>query len=145
MATDTQKRLAQAAFQGFQSPNTTSVPDELFDNLLPILAGAELKVLLYIIRRTFGFKKGSDRISKSQLEHGIKKADGRILDGGTGLSRRAIRLAIDSLVARNILIKLPNISPERGHEATEYALNIANTPPGVKSTPGVGYSTQALG
>jgi hypothetical protein len=129
----------QSKFQGFQSPNTTPVPDELFDKLLPILSGAELKVLLYVIRRTFGFKKGSDRISKSQLEHGITKSDGSTLDGGTGLSRRAIRLAIDSLVARNILIKLHNKSPERGHEATEYALNIANTPPGVKSTQGVGY------
>jgi hypothetical protein len=139
MDTHTQKRLAQAAFQGFQSPNTTPVPDELFDNLLPLLSGAELKVLLYVIRRTFGFKKGSDRISKSQLENGIKKADGSILDGGTGLSRRAIRLAIDSLVGRNVLIKLHNKSPERGHEATEYALNISNTPPWVKSTQGVGY------
>jgi hypothetical protein len=134
MTTDT-----QAAFQGFQSPNTTPVPDELFDKLLPILSGAELKILLYVIRRTFGFKKGSDRISKSQLEHGITKSDGSTLDGGTGLSRRAIRLAIDSLVGRNILIKLHNKSPERGHEATEYALNIANTPPGVKSTQGVWY------
>jgi hypothetical protein len=29
------------------------VPDQLFDELLVELSGAELKVLLYIIRRTF--------------------------------------------------------------------------------------------
>ena len=47
-------------FQGFTSPNYTQVPDDLFDVLLPQLVGAELKTLLYIIRRTFGFKKSSD-------------------------------------------------------------------------------------
>jgi len=54
-------------FQGFRSPNYTQVPDELFDELMSTLSGAELKVLLYIIRRTFGFKKGSDTISLSQM------------------------------------------------------------------------------
>src|SRR5205085_7796297 len=90
-------------FRGFRSPNYTMVPDELFDELLVDLSGAELKVLLYVIRRTFGFKKGSDRISKAQLEKGIQRSDGTILDRGTGLSRRAIRLAVDSLVERNVL------------------------------------------
>ena len=43
-----------AAFEGFSSPNYTQVPDELFDILMPSLTDAELRVLLYIIRRTFG-------------------------------------------------------------------------------------------
>jgi hypothetical protein len=46
-----------AAFQGYSTPSYTMVPDELFDEHLPFLSGAELKVLLYIIRRTFGFKR----------------------------------------------------------------------------------------
>src|SRR5687767_13626524 len=91
------------AFQGFQSPHYTTVPDELFDELLAELSGAELKVLLYVVRRTFGFKKGSDRISKAQLERGISSSDGTVRDRGTGLSRRAIRLAVDSLVRRHVL------------------------------------------
>ena len=44
-------------FSGFVCPTTTPVPDQLFDELLHRLSGAELKVLLYIVRRTFGFKK----------------------------------------------------------------------------------------
>jgi phage replication O-like protein O len=116
------------------------VPDELFDELLADLSGAELKVLLYIIRRTFGFKKGSDRISKAQLEKGIQRADGTILDRGTGLSRRAIRLAVDSLIDQGILLKYSYESAERGFEATEYALHMATN----GSTPWV-HSTQALG
>lgn len=54
-------------FSGFVFPTTTPVPDQLFDELLPRLSGAELKVLMYIIRRTFGFKKQSDDISLAQL------------------------------------------------------------------------------
>ena len=92
-------------FQGFRSPNYTQVPDEFFDELLSLLSFGELKVLLYVMRRTFGFKKGSDRISKSQLETGITRTNGQVLDRGTGLSRRAIRLAVQSLIKKNILLK----------------------------------------
>src|SRR6266511_1327678 len=130
------EHVPKIRFLGFRSPNYTQVPDELFDELLAELSGAELKVLLYIIRRTFGFKKGSDRISKAQLERGIQKRDGTVLDRGTGLSRRAIRLAVDSLVEQGILLKHSHESPEHGHEAAEYALNVqtANDHPGVLST-----------
>jgi hypothetical protein len=55
--------VQQLTFKGYSSPNYTPVPDELFDEQLPDLSGAELKLLLYIIRRTFGFKKESDNIS----------------------------------------------------------------------------------
>jgi phage replication O-like protein O len=124
-------------FPGFRSPTYTIVPDELFDELLADLSGAELKVLLYIIRRTFGFKKGSDRISKAQLERGIQRRDGTVLDRGTGLSRRAIRLAVDSLVEQNILLKHTHENPEGGYDTTEYALNVlgATSDHGVLSTP----------
>lgn len=44
-------------FQGFYVPNSTQVPDTLFDELMADLSGAELKVVLYVIRRTFGFKR----------------------------------------------------------------------------------------
>jgi len=44
-------------FEGFDTPNSTLVPDVVFDRLLTKLGEAELKALLYIIRRTFGFKK----------------------------------------------------------------------------------------
>jgi phage replication O-like protein O len=122
-------------FRGFRGPNYTPVPDELFDELLAELTGAELKVLLYVMRRTFGFKKGSDRISKSQLEAGITKQNGEVLDRGTGLSRRAVRIAIQNLVAKGILLKRSQFSDRRGFEATEYALNIIGQNPWVQSTP----------
>jgi hypothetical protein len=69
-------------FNGFIFPTTTPIPDQVFDELLHLLSGNELKVLLYICRRTFGFKKESDTISLNQMVNGITTRDGRVLDRG---------------------------------------------------------------
>src|SRR5258708_38372413 len=92
--------LSKPAFQGFRFPNTTPVPDELFDELLADLSGAELKVLLYICRRTFGFKKESDTISLTQIANGIVTREGKVLDKGTGLSKRHVQRALKRLEAK---------------------------------------------
>ena len=73
-------KAVQKHFKGYSKPNYTPVPDELFDEQLPDLSGAELKVLLYIIRRTFGFKKESDNISLNQMLHGITTKEDVVLD-----------------------------------------------------------------
>src|SRR6266516_5042669 len=91
-------------FKGFVSPRYTQVPDELFDDLMSHLSGAELKVLLYIIRRTFGFKKDSDNISLNQMLHGITTKEGEVLDRGTGLSKKTLLETIKSLVEKNLII-----------------------------------------
>src|SRR5215211_310663 len=115
-------------FKGYTSPNYTQVPDELFDEQLPHLSGAELKVLLYIMRRTFGFKKTSDDISLSQICEGITTRDGRVLDQGTGLSRSTAQLAIKGLVEKNLISATRRYSEARGHEATTYSLSLCSTP-----------------
>src|SRR5919199_5862205 len=91
-------------FKGYSKPNYTPVPDELFDEQLPDLSGAELKVLLYIIRRTFGFKKESDNISLSQLLKGITTKEGTLLDRGTGLSKKTLLETLNALEEKNIII-----------------------------------------
>src|SRR5215212_9787368 len=101
-------------FRGFQSPTYTIVPDELFDELLTQLSGAELKVLLYIIRRTFGFKRDADSISLSQMLHGITTRDGRILDRGVGLSKPTLLLALRSLEDKNVIVTERRRSADRG-------------------------------
>src|SRR5215216_1122198 len=112
-------------FRGFRSPNYTPVPDELFDELLVDLSGAELKALLYIIRRTFGFKRDKDNISLTQMLTGIRTHDGRVLDRGTGLSKKTLLQAINSLEEKNIIITERRRSIEKGDEPTAYRLNIA--------------------
>jgi hypothetical protein len=100
------------------------VPDEIFDQLLVELTGAELKVLLYIVRRTFGFKRESDTISLSQMLNGIATRDGRVLDRGVGLSKKTLLDALRSLAARRIILTQRRQSLEKGNEPTAYRLNV---------------------
>jgi Bacteriophage replication protein O len=111
-------------FTGFRSPNTTPIPDEVFDELLADLSGAEIKVLLYICRRTFGWKKDSDNISLNQMLHGITRKDGTQLDRGVGLSKPTLLRTIKSLTAKNIVLTEQRESREKGHEPTNYRLNV---------------------
>jgi Bacteriophage replication protein O len=115
-------------YKGFSNPNGTIVPDEVFDVLLPELTDAELRVLLYIIRRTFGFKRNSDDISLRQMVEGITTKDGRVLDRGAGLSKAGAAKALKGLVAKGIIVAKRNSSPERGNEPTTYALRFENEP-----------------
>jgi hypothetical protein len=116
-----------AGFRGYQTPNYTNVPDQLFDEHLAFLSGAELKVLLYIIRRTFGFKKDADSISISQMLGGIEKRDGSHLDHGVGLSKPTLLQALRSLVEKNLIGSERQRSAERGDEPTIYWLCIAGS------------------
>jgi Bacteriophage replication protein O len=120
------KKAAQQIlrFKGFLSPRYTQVPDELFDELMAYLSGAELKVLLYIIRRTFGFKKDSDHISLRQICSGIKTREGEVLDKGTGLSLSTVQIALKGLLEKNCVITERNRSKEKGDEPTTYSLNM---------------------
>ena len=113
---------SQLAFEGFASPNYTQVPDELFDQLLPVLSDAELRVLLYIIRRTFGFKRDSDAISLSQMVKGIITRDGQVLDTGTGLSKSTVARGLKGLRDKGVILATRNASKERGDQPTTYRL-----------------------
>ena len=113
-------------FTGFVFPTTTPIPDQVFDELLHLLSGNELKVLLYICRRTFGFKKESDTISLSQMVNGITTRDGRTLDRGTGLSKATVARCLNTLEERNIIRRIRQFSDERGDEPTTYALNMVS-------------------
>ncbi len=120
-------------FRGFSAPNFTPVPDELFDELLIELSGAELKALLYIIRRTFGFKKDSDNISLSQMLNGITTRDGQVFDRGSGLSKPTLLQALRSLQEKGIIETERQRSAEKGDQPTLYRLKFATDPRGQKN------------
>ena len=84
-------------FIGFSLPTYTQVPDELFDILLPDLTEAELKVLLYIIRRTLGSKKEWEQITIKEI--GEKCGKGKM----------SILRAIKSLKQKNYI----NVTEQR--------------------------------
>src|SRR4051812_45250735 len=124
-------------YQGFSTPNGTIVPDDVFDVLAPRLSEAELRVLLYIVRRTFGFKKESDDISLKQLVEGIRTRDGRTLDLGSGLSKSAAARGVKGLVDKGVITTTRNRSAEKGDEPTTYALRWRGDPVFSKETRGV--------
>jgi hypothetical protein len=103
-------------YEGFSSPNGTIVPDDVFDVLAPRLKESELRVLLYIVRRTFGFGKNADAISLSQMTDGITTRDGRIIDHGTGMSKRAVIQGVKGLATKGI-IEVDRKKASRGHNA----------------------------
>jgi hypothetical protein len=117
----------QATFPGFRFPTTTPVPDEVFDVLMPQMSGAELKVLLYICRRTFGFKKASDSISLHQIAQGITTRDGRVLDGGTGICKRHVQRALKVLEKKNIIQVTRKVDETGLYEVNTYSLNMLDT------------------
>lgn len=111
-------------FIGFIAPQYTQVPDELFDELLATLSGPETKVLLYLIRRTFGFKRDSDAISLNQMLRGLKARDGRQLDRGVGLSKPTIVKALKSLEQNSIILTRRARQPDGAYASNTYALNV---------------------
>lgn len=108
-------------FLGFAKPNTTPTPDEIFDRFLTRLSHAELKVLLYITRRTFGFKKSADHISIKQISEGIVTKKGHRLDHGAGLNRRTVIRAVQSLEEKGLV----TVSRERTEDGYNH-VNVYN-------------------
>ena len=123
-------------FEGFDAPQYTQVPDALFDVLLPELTESELKVLLYIIRRTFGFKKNSDTISLKQMVEGIRTRDGRQLDRGAGISKTSAVRGVNGLTDKGIIVVLRNRSVAKGDEPTTYQLRFKGDPVSKSDTRG---------
>jgi hypothetical protein len=116
-------------FEGIESPNGTIFPDALLDQVMPFLSPTEWKVCSYVVRRTFGWKKSSDRISLEQICHGIVRRDGSRLDHGTQLDRKTAIKALRALEAKGVLVAQRNYSDARGFEATTYGLRFRGQPP----------------
>ena len=128
--------MIEFLFEGFEPANTTPVPDVFFDVLLPLLSGAETKVLLYIIRRTLGFKKTTDAISLTQFEKGIVTHDGKVLDEGCGLNRETISKALKSLESRGCITSQKRLIGNN-HDVTVYSIRFKSDAGVVgKSDPG---------
>ncbi len=110
-------------FEGFDQPTYTQVPDQFFDVLMTKLSEAELRVLLYIMRHTFGYKKDADPISFNQFLHGIVRKDGTVVDEGSGLkSPTHLSKALKSLEEKGIVEVRRSEDRHRNKQTTIYAL-----------------------
>lgn len=93
--------MTDRTFQGFGTPeeNWSKLPHTLIAALSLIETVSELKVILYILRHTWGYHETEKRISLDEFANGRKRRGGERLDDGTGLSipsiRNGIKRAID--------------------------------------------------
>lgn len=114
-------------FSGFNAPQYTQIPDIVFDELMHILSGAEFKILMYILRRTFGFKKNHDSISYDQIINGIVKRDGERLDYGAGVkSRASVSKSLKRLEELNIIV-IQRASKDGVKDVNVYAPNMGGS------------------
>lgn len=75
-----------------------------------ILSPTEQKVLDYILRHTWGFKKIADAISINQFLNGITSREGKVIDRGTGIKcDKTIRRALKGLVAKGFIERIEQI------------------------------------
>ena len=75
---------------GFEAPNHTQVPNDLFDVYLPQLKAAELRVLLTVIRQTIGFHRKKRRMSVTFLAGATGLSGEEVADAATSLLRRGL-------------------------------------------------------
>ena len=96
-------------FQGFDAPrqNWFRMPNEWIDMCAEINSLAEIKVVQYIMRHTWGHQEYGikKRISLDEFMNGRLRKDGGRLDKGTGLSKPSVIAGIRSAVERGFLVE----------------------------------------
>lgn len=118
-----QKLLKFPGFPSEPKENYWRYP-KIINGFWHTLTGSEQKVLDYILRHTWGFKKNSDFISREQFENGVKKKDGFWLDRGTGLSQPSIGRALKGLEKKGFIIRI-----RKGKkQINEYVLKLVENP-----------------
>jgi len=116
---------------------TTPLPDEIYDVWAPRLGAAELKVLLYIVRRTLGFRKRADAISLTQFVRGVTTRDGRVLDHGCGVRNRSnLVRALRNLEAIGLITASRSDTAAGDSDVTTYALRWEGDVADCTATPG---------
>ena len=103
-----------------KKPNYTVVPNEVMDQHMTSMTGAELKVLLVIIRDTYGWHRDTKPISLSDM---AKK---------TGLSSGTCSDAVAALVAKRLINKCRKSLDDGGHAASVYEPAFDATPSSVE-------------
>lgn len=111
------------AFPGFYEPqsNYSKLPHQLINALVEINSIAELKVVLYILRHTWGFRDTHKRITLDEFMHGRKRKDGTRIDNGTGLSVNSVRKGIAEAEAHGFIV-IDTDETDKARWKTAYSL-----------------------
>jgi hypothetical protein len=127
-------------FDGFPTPtkNFFSMPNAITDIIAKITNMAELKVIIYVIRHSWGFHEyGKPKaISVDEFMNGRRYANGTRMDNGTGMSNHSVIDGLKKAVEHGYLICEID-SSDLARVKKSYSLKMAgdNTAPGEESSP----------
>jgi hypothetical protein len=123
--------VAPAMFPGYSTARRVRLPLVVVDMLLAELSGAELKVLLYVLRHTFALGVPDEVIPMARM---VKN---------TGLSLRHTRLAVSGLAARGLVLVQHRQDRERGKLPSQFGVRVLGEPAPFSSvTAGQGSPTR---
>lgn len=109
----------------FAEPNTTQTPNEFFDFYMVGLTDDELRVTLYVIRHTLGYKKEWDRLAIAQFKDGVTNKAGKQVDWGCGIMGKNLDTTISRIKrALNSAAKKGVIEIIDSPEGKKYRANI---------------------
>src|SRR5215217_6671 len=84
----------QPQFPGFERPqqNWFKLPSAWTDMTAKVTSLAELKLVEYVLKHTWGYQEYGlkKKISIDEFMHGRKRKDGTTIDQGTGLSKQSV-------------------------------------------------------
>lgn len=128
-------------FPGF---NTTfkgysQLPNDWLDEITSQIDNvAELKIVLYVYRHTWGFQKKSDnpdepakhdeikKLTTDEFMHGRKKSDGTRMDRGTGLSKHSVIDGTRNAIKHGYILEEVD-DRDKGRVIKSYALKMLKT------------------
>lgn len=134
MDDETTEAPTKKQFEGFrkidkESKNFYGIPNEWTDIMAEIDNLAELKIIEYIMRHTWGFKEHDTLkcITTDEFAHGRKRKDGTRMDKGTGLGTTGVKQGITKAVEHGYVICETDES-DKGRIKKHYGLKMLPTP-----------------
>ncbi len=128
---DTDTVHTTTAFSGFDQPeaNWFRMPNNWTDITAQIDNIAELKIVEYVLRHTWGYREFNIKkhITVDEFMRGRKRKDGERLDQGTGLSERSVYNGLAKAVEHGFIEEAVDDS-DRARVKKYYSLNMKPEP-----------------
>src|SRR5437588_7345996 len=147
------KTLSDPIYAGFSKPeaNFFRLPNEWTDITARITSLAEMKLVEYVLKHTWGYSEFDivKKITTDEFMSGRKRKDGTRVDSGTGLSKPSVIAGLKSAVAHGLLteevddsdkarikkfykLKMKTFSEENDPESNDPHADVKNLYIGVK-------------
>lgn len=106
--------------------NWSMMPNEFIDIMPQIETLAEMKVVLYVLRHTWGYSDQFKKITMDEFVNGRKRKDGTRIDNGLGMTPASIRDGIKRAIAHGLIIVTED-NTDLARQKRYYSLACADT------------------